>query len=31
MRRVLLSMAPPIVVQPLLKWMFDYDAYGVTI
>jgi 2-polyprenyl-6-methoxyphenol hydroxylase-like FAD-dependent oxidoreductase len=31
MRGWLLSTIPPSLVQRLLRWTFDYDAYGVTI
>jgi 2-polyprenyl-6-methoxyphenol hydroxylase-like FAD-dependent oxidoreductase len=31
MRRVMLTVAPTVVVRPLLKWMFSYDAYAVGI
>jgi 2-polyprenyl-6-methoxyphenol hydroxylase-like FAD-dependent oxidoreductase len=31
MRRVMLTIAPTVVVRPLLKWMFSYDAYAVEI
>jgi 2-polyprenyl-6-methoxyphenol hydroxylase-like FAD-dependent oxidoreductase len=30
-RSWLLSAVPPSVVQRLLRWTFDYDAYGVTV
>jgi 2-polyprenyl-6-methoxyphenol hydroxylase-like FAD-dependent oxidoreductase len=31
MRRVMLTIAPTVVVRPLLKWMFSYDAYAIKI
>jgi 2-polyprenyl-6-methoxyphenol hydroxylase-like FAD-dependent oxidoreductase len=31
MRRVMLAITPTVLVQPLLKWMFTYDAYAVEI
>jgi 2-polyprenyl-6-methoxyphenol hydroxylase-like FAD-dependent oxidoreductase len=30
-RQMMLSVAPRVVVRPLLKWMFRYDAYAVEI
>src|SRR5215831_18651208 len=31
LRRIMLTIAPTVVVRPLLKWMFSYDAYAVEI
>ena len=31
LRRTMLTLAPTLVVRPLLKWLFTYDAYAVEI